>query len=113
MPLRRPLAIPLILRRVPRNAFYGFRTCATVADDFVWYEANAYFGRRLVAFSLASAAAVPMLYSTDGVSQRLFFGSTVAAMLLPSLAATLVTFRFTRSLTPGGPTCAPTATTPR
>jgi hypothetical protein len=84
MPLRRPLAIPLILRRVPRNAFYGFRTCATVADDFVWYEANAYFGRRLVAFSLASAAAVPMLYSTDGVSQRLFFGSTVAARLLPS-----------------------------
>jgi hypothetical protein len=107
------LSVPLILRKVPRNAIYGFRTCATLADDFVWYEANAYFGRRLVAFSVISAAAVLMLYSTDGFSSRLFFGSTFAAMLLPSLAAMLLTLRFTRSLTPGGPANRHTATVPR
>lgn len=107
------LSLPLILRRVPRNAIYGFRTCATLADDFVWYEANAYFGRRLVAFSVISAAAVLMLYSIDGFSPRLFFGSTFAAILLPSLAAMLLTLRFSRSLTPGGPANTHTATVPR
>jgi hypothetical protein len=107
------LSIPLILRKVRRNVIYGFRTCATLADDFVWYEANAYFGRRLVAFSVISAAAVLVLYSTDGVSPRFFFGSTIAAMLLPSLAAMLLTLRFTRSLTPGGPTKKQAATVPR
>lgn len=107
------LSIPLILRKVRRNVVYGFRTCATLRDDFVWYEANAYFGRRLVAFCVISAAVVLMLYSTDGVSPHFFFGSTIAAILLPSLAAMLLTLRFTRSLTPGGPTKRQTVTEPR
>lgn len=98
------LSIPLILRKVPRNVVYGFRTCATLANDFVWFEANAYFGRGLVVSSLISAAAVLMLYGVSGVSQRFFFVSTIAALVVPPLAAALLTLRFTRSLTPGGPT---------
>jgi hypothetical protein len=39
------IAIPLILRKVPRNIIYGFRTRATLSGDFIWYEANAYFGK--------------------------------------------------------------------
>ena len=107
------LAIPLILRKVPRNVIYGFRTCATLADDFVWYEANAYFGRGLVVSSLISAAAVLMLYELSGVSQRFFFAATIAALVVPPLVATLLTLRFTRSLTPGGPTNTHAATVPR
>jgi SdpI/YfhL protein family len=34
------LAIPLILKKVPRNAFYGFRTALTMASDDTWYRAN-------------------------------------------------------------------------
>ena len=98
------LGIPLILRKVPRNVVYGFRTCRTLSDDFVWYEANAYFGRGLVVSSLISATAVLMLSGVSGVSQRFFFVSTIAALLVPPLAAALLTLRFTRSLTPGGPT---------
>ncbi len=107
------LAIPLILRKVPRNVVYGFRTCATLADDFVWYEANAHFGRGLVVSSLISAAAVFMLYEFPGVSQRFFFVLTIGALVVPLLVATLLTLRFTRSLTPGGPTNRHTATVPR
>ena len=107
------LAIPLILRKVPRNVIYGFRTCATLADDFVWYKANAYFGRGLVVSSLISAAAVLMLYSVSGVSQCFFFVSTIAALVVPPLVTTLLTLRFARSLTPGGPTNTHTATVPR
>lgn len=34
------LCIPMILGKVARNAFYGFRTSATLATDRVWYPAN-------------------------------------------------------------------------
>jgi uncharacterized membrane protein len=107
------LAIPLILRKVPRNVVYGFRTCTTLGDDFVWYEANAYFGRGLVVSSLISVAVVLMLYGMNGVSQRFFFVSTIAALVVPPLAAALLTLRFVRSLTPGGPTNRYTASAPR
>ena len=29
------IAIPLILRKVPRNTIYGFRTPTTLANDFI------------------------------------------------------------------------------
>jgi hypothetical protein len=107
------LSIPLILRKVPRNIVYGFRICATLGDDFVWYEANAYFGRGLVVSSFGSAAAVLMLYRVPGVSQHFFFVSTIVALVVPPLVTTLLTLRFARSLTPGGPTNRHTATVPR
>jgi hypothetical protein len=34
------LAIPVILEKVPRNYFYGFRTPYTMSSDAVWYRAN-------------------------------------------------------------------------
>jgi uncharacterized membrane protein len=107
------LAIPLILRKVRRNVLYGFRTCATLADDFVWYEANAYFGRGLLVSSLVSAGAVLTLSEVNGVSQSFFFASTIFALVVPALVATLLTLRFARSLTPGRPTSAGTVNVPR
>ena|SRR5512133_3020037 len=42
------LAIPLWLRRVKPNLFYGVRFESTLADERVWYEINARGGRHLV-----------------------------------------------------------------
>lgn len=42
------VSLPLIFRKVPRNPIYGYRTRATLSDDELWYEANAYFGRWFV-----------------------------------------------------------------
>jgi uncharacterized membrane protein len=39
------MSVPLILRRVKPNRWYGFRTPRTLSDDRMWYEANAYSGR--------------------------------------------------------------------
>lgn len=39
------VSLPLVFRKIPRNGFYGYRTRATLSSDFMWYEANAYFGR--------------------------------------------------------------------
>jgi uncharacterized membrane protein len=38
------LAIPLWLRRVPPNRFYGVRTRATLSDEARWYDVNARSG---------------------------------------------------------------------
>jgi hypothetical protein len=42
------LAIPLFLRRIPRNPLYGARFPATLARDEVWYPINARCGRDLI-----------------------------------------------------------------
>lgn len=46
-PLLVLLAIPLWLRRVPPNRFYGVRTRTTFSDEALWYEINARSGRDL------------------------------------------------------------------
>jgi uncharacterized membrane protein len=34
------ISIPLIIRKVPPNSFYGCRTRKTLSDPRIWYEAN-------------------------------------------------------------------------
>ena len=46
------LAIPLLLRRVPPNHFYGLRIPATLQDEQVWYAANAASGRDMLVLGL-------------------------------------------------------------
>jgi uncharacterized membrane protein len=91
------LALPLVLRKVPRNRVYGFRTRATLNDDLLWFEANAYFGRRLVAASLFSVASVWVLYYT-ALSPELFVYAALGVIVAPALAAALDTFLHVRSL---------------
>lgn len=42
------LAVPLMLKLVPRNWLYGFRTPRTMASDEVWYPANQVCGVTLL-----------------------------------------------------------------
>ena len=91
------LAIPLVLKKIPRNRVYGFRTRATLKDDLLWFEANAHFGRRLIAASLFSITAVFVLYYT-ALSPELFVYAALGVLVAPALAATLDTFLHVRSL---------------
>jgi uncharacterized membrane protein len=94
------IAIPLMLRKVPRNFVYGFRTPATLSDDRIWYEANAYFGTRLVLASVVGALAIVTL-SRASLSARAFLNSSIAALVVPGLLATVATFRFVGALKRG------------
>ena len=51
-PLLIILSIPMILRWVPPNRFYGFRIPATCANQSVWYDANALCGRHMLVLGL-------------------------------------------------------------
>lgn len=47
------LGIPLALRRVGMNYFYGFRFRASLRSDEAWFMINAYGGRQLIFWSAA------------------------------------------------------------
>lgn len=51
------LSLPLWLRLVPMNSFYGVRLPSTFASDQRWYDVNAVFGRHLFCWSLTVIAA--------------------------------------------------------
>jgi hypothetical protein len=97
------LSIPLLLRKVRRNPIYGFRTRATLSDEFVWYEANAHFGLRFIVMSVISALATWLVYATAAVSPGAFLNLTLIAMLAPAVLAGLATARFIRTLDSSGP----------
>ena len=88
------ISIPLILRKVPRNVVYGYRTRTTLADDSIWYKANAHFGRGLVIASVLSGVAVVILARSADLSPQSFLMATVVALALPSLVAILATARY-------------------
>ncbi|MBI5248583.1 MAG: SdpI family protein [Desulfomonile tiedjei] len=46
------IAIPLVLRKVPMNRFYGVRIPKAFESDRNWYDINAYGGRLFLAFGL-------------------------------------------------------------
>lgn len=92
------IAIPLILRKVPRNIIYGFRTRATLESDFVWYEANAYFGRLFLISSLVSSLMIVFFYLTGIVPMENFINASIAILLVPPLIAALLTLRYIKTI---------------
>ncbi len=92
------VAIPLVLRKVPRNVLYGFRTPTTLKNDKIWYEANAYFGRGLIAASIVSIPAILILYFFVRSEPDLFLALSLAVLFIPSVIATIFTFVYIRKL---------------
>ena len=82
-------AVPLLRRRVKPNGLYGLRTSDTFADEYVWYEANAAFGRDLLLLALVQLAALllPLLfpfkvgYYMIGNLALVFLGTLVMATI--------------------------------
>jgi len=52
------VSVPLILKMVPRNRFYGFRTPRTRSADAIWYPANRVAGILMAVAGLLWLAAV-------------------------------------------------------
>jgi hypothetical protein len=50
------LTLPLRRREVGINGAYGVRIARTYASEKVWYEVNAYFGRKMLGWALALSA---------------------------------------------------------
>lgn len=73
--------IPLLLGRVPPNAFYGLRTPRTRRPD-IWYPANAFAARAMLA---AAAATLLLLWGVPVAAVPTWY--PVAAFAVPLLLA--------------------------
>lgn len=62
------LSVPLLLRRVPPNLWYGIRTRETVTNSDIWYEANAYGGWRMLWVGIAIIIAAVAIYLIAGIT---------------------------------------------
>src|SRR5664280_868502 len=91
------VSLPLVFRKIPRNGFYGYRTRATLGSDFVWYEANAYFGRWFLIASAITCIAAVLLYRS-GLEPGTYLRATVALLVAPVFVAALLTSRCVRTL---------------
>ncbi len=91
------LAIPLVLRKVPPNPVYGYRTRATLASAPLWYDVNAYFGRIFLVVSLldpfaAVAISRPGLFGPDT-----FLPASIVVLAAPIVVAGVLTTRYLRT----------------
>jgi uncharacterized membrane protein len=79
--------VPLILRKVPKNAFYGMRTPKTMnGSDENWYEVNYLAGVAMVWSSLIAAALMVvagLLPFTELVQSVISMVLLLLAVLLP------------------------------
>jgi uncharacterized membrane protein len=96
------MSLPLVLRKVPRNGVYGYRTRATLGNDVLWYDANAYFGRWFLVVSVLAAATEVALYLWGDVSPGEYLRVSVVLLIAPVVVASLLTARFVRSRSAGG-----------
>ena len=86
------ISIPMILKMVPPNPIYGFRTPATLSNRALWYQANTFAGWALLIGALVSAVLIVCI--GRGVLPEVI--PEVAAFLLPMGIAVAASFVYVR-----------------
>ncbi|MBN1548938.1 MAG: SdpI family protein [Syntrophaceae bacterium] len=91
------ISIPLILRKVPRNPIYGYRTQTTLNNDKIWYDANAYFAWRFFLASVLAACIALLLDEWRGIPPDAYMKVSILLLAAPVVIAWLPTVRFIRN----------------
>jgi len=93
------LSIPLILKQIPPNRFYGFRTPKTLSDPQIWYRANTFAG-----WALAIASVVIILAEVflglygRALSPSRFELLALLAFILPPVLALIASLIYLKAL---------------
>jgi uncharacterized membrane protein len=85
------LAIPLALGKVKPNWFYGFRTPRTVNNPDIWYPANAYGGKALIAAGVAILIA-SLILAPLGLDVGVYALAVTAVVVLALGVAIVMSF---------------------
>lgn len=93
------LSIPLIRGRVRPNAWYGFRVRQTLENPEIWYPANRYAARRLLAVGAALALTAATLYPAKGLDFLTYALTCGAVATLGVAIAVIQSARHLRKLT--------------
>ncbi len=84
------LNIPLVLRKVPPNAIYGFRTRRTLSDTKVWYPANVFAGWAML---VAVAVTVCATWLAPAAWPAWFPAAVLVGAIIAVLAASFLHLR--------------------
>ena len=85
-------SLPLMLRMIPPNRIYGFRTPQTLSNRELWFRVNRFAG---CAFFIASgASAAVFLALPEYASGRSIAG--LAVFLVPLVIAVVASFAYLR-----------------
>jgi len=87
------LAIPLLQGRIPPNRFYGFRTPATLREEWLWYAANRASAKLLLAWGLSCAVVAVGTYFLPEISESIYLGINLGAVAGGALVVILFSFR--------------------
>lgn len=80
------VSIPLVLKKIPPNQWYGFRVPKTFSSDHIWYEANRVAG---IDFCLAGSVVVGASVVMNFISPMIGEGLSVTVMLFVILGSLL------------------------
>jgi uncharacterized membrane protein len=92
------ISIPMILKRVPPNRIYGFRTPETLADRALWYQVNQFAGWAL--FAAAALGAILLASAPANAPESVAFA--ILAFVLPVLAALGASYVYMRKVDRAG-----------
>ena len=88
------ISIPLILRRIPPNRWYCFRTPSTLSDTEIWYPVNALTGQRLAAAGVTIAAGAIGFYFVPRWETMHYAVAVMMVMLMSLIYAIAESARF-------------------
>jgi SdpI/YhfL family protein len=92
------LGWPLAARLVPLNRWYGLRVPATLADEGVWYEANAVAGRDMMLLGGAVAILALALPHVARLDPTIYAGICAALLGLGSMILSIRGWRLANRL---------------
>ena len=83
------VSIPLILRKIGPNPWYGFRVKKTLEDPAIWYPVNAYAGKRLLVVGLITCLSAVLLFFVPDLDLNTY-ALACAGVSLGGLFVTLI-----------------------
>jgi hypothetical protein len=92
------LAIPLILRIIPPNYWYGFRVKRTLKNKELWYSVNEYFGWGFLITSLISILGILIIFSAQIFAPVDYMNIGLLILLAPQLLVVLLTIRYMKRM---------------
>ncbi len=96
------LAIPMLMKKVKPNIWYGFRTRKTLSDERIWYMANQYAGKALlIAGGLIVAGSMVVYWVVDywtAPDNTLMFVLYLVTLVVPFAWCVIVSLLYLKKL---------------
>jgi uncharacterized membrane protein len=92
------LSIPLLLKKVKPNSLYGFRVPKTMNIPEVWYAANHYAAKFLLASGLAITLAALVLYRIPNITVDQYSIAVLIVLLIFFVPGIILSFRYLSQL---------------